>query len=1128
MIHQSKHVVRDRDDVEIAFDTFCPELLYAASINPNTGQSEIKRITAYQRHLSPAYLYEVETRCGRKVQVTGDHNFWVLRKGQLVLTRTEALTKNDCIPLPRCLESLAPQKDLKTIDLLRYLEREDLFVEAQQDLKEMVLAVGENAARRNLHGALLRPRAEKFSAVNSGRERLSAAAYSRFMGGRNGHGVLGSLHSPTSFLLDLPVTSDFLKLLGLFIAEGCTTSRSVCLSVREEELVRQISGILDRMKFSYGRRKTDGDFYVNDKTFAVFFRTIAGHGAFKKQLPDFWTELSLEQLGLLLNMYFTGDGWVDKNDVKCTTASEKLASQLLYALNRFGIWGRLKKRWQRATNSTNPGNWYYQITISGQSSLKCFSENIGFSLGRKTCKLERLLKRVSCENTNVDLAPGAGVFLKRLREKYSLFQRQMACYAGLGRAAIGMIEQGKRQISQQALRRFLEQWPHGESEDILSLKLLTKSYWTPVEFSKKYLSKEKYVYDFSVEDNETFLAGFGGMYVHNTMTIAKVIAEVQRPTIVIAHNKTLAAQLCSEFREFFPNNSVHYFVSYYDYYQPEAYNPHTDTYIEKDAAINEEIDKFRHAATMHLLTRRDVIIVASVSCIYGLGSPSEYLDLSIEIKAGDSIPRDRLLRRLTDLLYTRAAMDFKPGMFHVLGDTVEILPPGQDFAYRLEFFGDEIERISEVDAFTGELQHEMESIRLFPAKHAITTKERIEKSVQQIRADLEVRVEELQKSGRMIEAQRLRTKTEYDLEILIETGYCPGVENYTRYLNDLKPGQPSATLLDYFPDDFLMVIDESHMTVPQIGAMYNGNFSRKQTLVEYGFRLPSAHDNRPLKFEEFENYMKQVIFVSATPSKYEYEHTPKESIAEQVIRPTGLLDPEIEVRPTEGQVPDLLEEIKKRTVQKERTLVTTLTKRASETLTDFLTEKGIAVRYLHSDVDTLERVEILRDFRLGKFDVLVGINLLREGLDLPEVSLIGILDADKQGFLRSATALIQTIGRAARNVNGRVIMYGDKITDAMKQAIDETDRRRTIQREYNTKHGITPETIVKAVKDLMLHRQDAAKKQVRHYDKRKIPKSEISRLVESLEAEMDLASQNMEFEKAAELRDEIESLREGL
>jgi excinuclease ABC subunit B len=605
-----------------------------------------------------------------------------------------------------------------------------------------------------------------------------------------------------------------------------------------------------------------------------------------------------------------------------------------------------------------------------------------------------------------------------------------------------------------------------------------------------------------------------------TFTVASVIEQVQKPTLIISHNKTLAAQLFSEFKEFFPKNAVSYFVSYYDYYQPEAYIPTTDTYIEKDAAINEEIDKFRHAATAHLLTRKDVIIIASVSCIYGLGSVSEYESLAITLKKGDTFQRDRLLRRLTDIQYRRSQMEFKQGMFHVLGDTLEIFPPSQDTIFRLEFFGDEIENITEADSFTGEVIHEMDEVTIFPAKHDVKSEESIKKAVVGIRAELDEQVKALQKMGKNLEAERLKTRTEYDIEILLETGYCTGIENYTRYLSGREAGQQAETLMDYFPDDFLLVIDESHMTIPQVGGMFNGNFSRKQTLVNYGFRLPSAHDNRPLKFDEFQKYMKNTIYISATPSEFEMKRSGK-NIVEQIVRPTGLVDPQVEVRPTKDQIKNLMEEIKKRIKSKERTLITTLTKRSAEDLTDFLVDAGFKVKYLHSDIETLERIEIIRDLRLGKFDVLVGINLLREGLDLPEVSLIAILDADKQGFLRSTPALIQTIGRCARNVNGFVIMYADKITPAMKGALGETDRRRAIQVAYNKKHGITPQTIVKAIRELSTPKS----KKKKHIDTKKIPHEELSRFVQTLENQMELAVQNLEFEKAAELRDEIEEIR---
>ncbi|MCC7196603.1 excinuclease ABC subunit UvrB [Candidatus Peregrinibacteria bacterium] len=610
-----------------------------------------------------------------------------------------------------------------------------------------------------------------------------------------------------------------------------------------------------------------------------------------------------------------------------------------------------------------------------------------------------------------------------------------------------------------------------------------------------------------------------------TFTMANIVQQVQKPTLVIAHNKTLAAQLCSEFQEFFPQNAVSYFVSYYDYYQPEAYLPSSDTYIEKDASINEEISKYRHAATVNLLTRRDVLIVASVSCIYGLGDVEDYNAFSMELKVGEERKRDKLLRQLTDIQYVRSSIEFKQGMFHVLGDTLEIFPPDRDTVFRLEFFGDEIEKITEADSFTGEMIRELDRVVIFPAKHDVTSREKIEQAVGTIRADMELRYAELKAQGKILEAERIKTRTEYDLEILQETGYVTGIENYTRYFQRRDVGSPPATLLDYFPDDFLMIVDESHMTIPQIGGMHNGNFSRKQTLVDYGFRLPSAHDNRPLKFDEFEKAINQVIYVSATPSKYELEKS-KDSIAQQIIRPTGLIDPEVVVRPSDHQIDDLLKEIQARIKVKDRVLVTTLTKRSAEDLTDYLTDAGIKVRYLHSDIDTMERIEILRDLRIGKFDVLVGINLLREGLDLPEVSLIGILDADKEGFLRSEGALIQTIGRAARNVNGFVIMYANRITAAMEKALAETERRRTIQIAYNKKHGITPQTIIKAVKDIAMNRQKKeGQAGEKHIDPSKIPREELGRFIEELENQMDMASLNMEFEKAAELRDEIEDIK---
>ena len=612
-----------------------------------------------------------------------------------------------------------------------------------------------------------------------------------------------------------------------------------------------------------------------------------------------------------------------------------------------------------------------------------------------------------------------------------------------------------------------------------------------------------------------------------TFTISNVIKEVNKPTLVIAHNKTLAGQLYSEFKQFFPNNAVEYFVSYYDYYQPEAYVPQTDTYIEKDSSINDEIDKLRHSATSALFERKDVIIIASVSCIYGLGNPEEYRELVLSIRVGMEIERNQLLRKLVDIQYERNDVNFTRGTFRVRGDVVEIFPASRDEkCIRVEFFGDEVDRIREVDALTGEIMGEREHVAIFPASHFVTREEKMLKAIENIEKELEEQLEKFRSEDKLLEAQRLEQRTKYDLEMMREMGFCSGIENYSRHLTLREAGVTPYTLLDYFPKDFLLVVDESHVTLPQVRGMYNGDQARKNVLVEHGFRLPSALDNRPLKFEEFEEHIHQAIYVSATPGPYEIEHTPE--MVEQIIRPTGLLDPTIDVRPIEGQIDDLIDEINDRIARQERVLVTTLTKKMAEDLTDYFKEMGIKVEYLHSEVKTLERIEIIRELRKGTFDVLVGINLLREGLDIPEVSLVAILDADKEGFLRSERSLIQTIGRAARNSNGHVIMYADRITDSMKKAIDETKRRRTIQEAYNKEHGITPQTIQKKIPDLIRATQ-AAEQEETYVTKvtkgKKLTKAEIEKLIASLEQEMKEAAKALDFERAAELRDTIFELK---
>ncbi len=631
---------------------------------------------------------------------------------------------------------------------------------------------------------------------------------------------------------------------------------------------------------------------------------------------------------------------------------------------------------------------------------------------------------------------------------------------------------------------------------------------------------------------EHHLTLLGATGTGKTFTIAHVIERVQKPTLVIAPNKSLGAQLANEFREVFPDNAVEYFVSYYDYYQPEAYIPQTDTYIEKDSSINDEIERLRHSATAALLTRRDVLIVASVSCIYGLGSPEQYEGQLLRPIRGVELPLEFAMQRLVDIQYKRNNVSRARGTFRVQGDTLEVFPPYEQIGYRVEWWGDSVERIVRFDPLTGELYDELSEITVYPASHYVASEERMKHALVTIEEELHERLAELESQGKLLEAERLRMRTTYDLEMMREVGFCSGIENYSRHIDGREPGSAPYTLLDYFPDDYLVVIDESHVTVPQLHGMYEGDVSRKTTLVDFGFRLPSAIDNRPLRFEEFRQRVNQIAYMSATPAEYELRISKR--VVEQIVRPTGLIDPEVQIRPTKGQVDDLIEEIRVRAEKGFRVLVTTLTKKMAEDLTDYLIEMGIRVRYLHSEVDTLQRIEIVRDLRLGEFDVLVGINLLREGLDLPEVSLVAILDADKEGFLRSDTSLIQTIGRAARNVEGMVIMYADDVTDSMKQAISETQRRRMIQMRYNTEHGIDPQTIRKRVSDILLSiGEDPAKAAPRKERRRKttrpeMPTDELARLIQSLEEEMHQAAKDLRFEYAARLRDEVQDLRKEL
>lgn len=874
---------------------------------------------------------------------------------------------------------------------------------------------------------------------------------------------------------------------------------------------------------------------LSDTVLSLFGRCMA------EGLPEFWPRLSNRSLGVLLRAYFDGDGTVGSAEVSATTASDELASDLAYALKRFGIHARLRRVRKRATNSNHAGDIYSSVVISGQSDLRLYAENVGFDHPEKRERLQASLQRRP--DTNVDVVPIDPSALKSLRVSVGLTRKRLASLARCSRPMISLIEKGTRKPSRVLLVRVLDALANAFREAAVAdfswwiqwraLKSLCAVRWARIKSVAPFNYMHPYVYDLSVPGPETFLSGRGGAFVHNTYSIAQVIQRVQRPTMVLAHNKTLAAQLYGEFREFFPHNSVEYFVSYYDYYQPEAYVPSSDTYIEKDSSVNEHIEQMRLSATKALLERPDSIIVATVSSIYGLGDPQAYLSMILHLVRGDKTDQRRLLRRLADMQYTRNELDLTQGTYRVRGDVIDIFPAESEReAVRVELFDDEIDSIALFDPLTGAISRKVPRFTVYPGTHYVTPRERLIGAVDQVREDLRTRLKELRDNGKLLEAQRLEQRTMFDMEMMKEVGYCAGIENYSRYLSGRQAGDPPPCLFDYLPANSLLVIDESHQTVPQLGAMYKGDRSRKEVLVEYGFRLPSALDNRPLKFEEWERLAPQMIFVSATPGKYESAHSGQ--VVEQLVRPTGLIDPEVEIRPVGTQVDDVLSEINKRVEVNERVLITTLTKRMAEDLTEYLHEHGVRVRYLHADIETVERTEIIRDLRLGKFDVLVGINLLREGLDMPEVSLVAILDADKEGFLRSDNSLIQTIGRAARHINGRAILYADRITGSMQRALEETDRRRKRQIEYNTEHHITPRGIQKSVADIMEGARAAAPGPAgrKRGGKGEAPApadlrpETLVRQIKKLEAEMFKRARNLEFEQAAKLRDEIDRLKQ--
>ncbi|MFB6278225.1 MAG: excinuclease ABC subunit UvrB [Salinibacter sp.] len=1146
-------------------ETLLPKGEYSTlAFDAENGRVEETPVRAVTRHEAPNEMYRLTTDCGRSATMTGDHNLWVLRDGQLQLIETAEAQPSDCVPVPATL----PQRDgIDALDTVEALARTNLYVKAAPALQAYLAEEDGSSLAEPLRNAGIDPypKIASIRGRTSGDGGLSTKVYQQVLKKTEelgGHAVdqkieIGGKQEVHRLPGRLELTPNVLQLFGLYVAEGHGADRFVLFANENAEVRQSIEGALQSLGLPYSERPSS-DLQVGSKALTELLKEECGARSQAKRLPSFWPQLSNRDLGLLLQGYFDGDGTVARaNAVTATTASKKLASDLTYALSRLGIWARIRPVEKEATNSAHEGGRYYMVTVSGQRNLRQFDEYVGFSIEQKQVALQEHLKKNA--NSNVDVVPIQGEVLRRIRRAVGLSAEALGARCERSRSAVQFYETGERRPPRRVLRAMLRELKDAAGqvgvgdewrESWRSLRQLCDVQWTPIASVEAVEYEYEYVYDLSVPGPETFLAGEGGFFVHNTYTIANVIEEVNKPTLVMSHNKTLAAQLYGELKQFFPNNAVEYFISYYDYYQPESYIVPNDTYIEKDVAINDRIERLRLRATSELVSGRDdVIVVASVSCIYGLGSPAEFRKEILRLQRGQEVERNDLLRRFIDLFYERNDIEFTPGTFRVRGDVVDIFPAyREEVALRVEFWGDEIDRLALFEPESGREIEEIDQFTLYPAQIFVTPEDRLERAIEDIKEELRWRLSVLREEGKMVEAQRLEQRTMFDIEMMQEVGYCSGIENYSRHLTGREPGDRPYCLLDYFPDDFQLVVDESHVTIPQVRAMYNGDRQRKLKLVEHGFRLPSALDNRPLTFEEFEELTPQTIFMSATPADYELEQSGG-VIVEQVVRPTGIPDPEIDVRPTENQVDDLMEEIRKRAERDERVLVTTLTKRMTEDLADYLDSYGVDVRWMHSDIDALERVDIIRGLRLGEYDVLVGVNLLREGLDLPEVSLVAILDADQQGFLRSETSLIQTAGRAARNVNGQVILYADEITDAMQKMIDETERRREIQLEYNETHDVTPEPIVKspdqirqgtAIADEKSDGEDESGGR-HHYGSPDQLSSEVADpvveylsddqkqdLIEQMKAEMEEAAENLEFERAAELRDSIEELEEEL
>lgn len=1134
-------------------DTNDTHAIEAFSFDPKTGNTSWKKVRQLTKHRAPKKMYRFVSSCGRRVETTGDHSLYVCRNGKVVLIPGSEVKLKDYIPVPRSIATV--EKPLEAVSVLDYFDYVQIFVSVPS-LPDLY------TTNRHYVHSIISP--DKAYRVVTEQERIKYDVYNTLLE------KLPSIQEGATFGLrqygvpipkEVPITPTLLRFLGYYIGEGHATDGYFILSSADAEVVTDCIAAVESLGLTVTKRRLSVyDYQISSKFWTTVLKGWCGSHAANKHLPPFWCDLSKEQLAALLSAYFAADGTVEKTGVSMTTKSEQLASEIMYALLRFGIVARMRSRLVKVPNKeTRSRVWV--VSVTGGEQVAAFAKEINFSLKRKQERLELILHKKI--DTNVDIIPISKGTVTELRTALRLNKQQFSEKIGVSRALIQLLERGKRFPSKQTLQKIVTAF-EGEEENIAQriiaqYRALLGLFWSPIK-SIEEINGTGHVYDFSVEDNETFLAGYGGLFVHNTFTMANIIAAKQKPTLVIAHNKTLAAQLASEFKEFFPNNAVHYFVSYYDYYQPEAYLPVTDTFIEKDAQINKEIDRLRHASTQSLLTRDDVIIVASVSCIYGLGSPVEYEKVNFKIEKGAVLSRTNAMERLISIHFSRTTADLSPGTFRALGNKIDVMPISETVMYQIEFSATGVTSILKIDPVSSKVLGEVEYVYIFPAKHFITNESERERAIRDIKHELDEQLKYFESEGKLLEAERIKRRTNYDLAMIREIGYCSGIENYSRHMSGKAAGEPPETLLSYFPHrknakgelvpEFLLFIDESHVTLPQLQAMYAGDASRKQTLVEFGFRLPSAKDNRPLKFEEFKERIGQTIFVSATPGKYEHEHS--EQTVEQIIRPTGLVDPQIDVRPIleqvrdgqpyPGQVHDFIAEVASEIKNGGRVLATTLTKRMAEDLSTYLKDKKIKAEYLHSDIKTIERIQIITKFRKGEFDVLVGVNLLREGLDMPEVSLIGILDADKEGFLRSEVSLIQTIGRAARNANGRVILYADTMTGSMERAIGETSRRREKQLAYNAAHGITPKTIQKKIKDITEGMESDHAKAVNaelaldlelfaqiekdQKGRKTRGKNPIEKLIKLKEDEMKEAVKVLDFETAAILRDEISVLRE--